>query len=54
MNHATRFTNIFAHQITAICPHYLTSQKKHVLNYFALEVAAIIVAWRRHLREKRA
>ncbi len=28
--------------------------KKHVLNYFALEMAAIIVARRRHHREKSA
>ncbi len=28
---------------------YLT-HKKHVLNYFALKMAAIIVAWRRHRR----
>ncbi len=28
--------------------------KKHVLNYFALEMAAIIVAKRRHRREQRA
>ncbi len=30
------------------------AQKKHVLNYFALEMAAIIVARRRHRREQRA
>ncbi len=29
-------------------------QKKHVLNYFALEMAAIIVAKRRHRREQRS
>ncbi len=29
-------------------------QKKHVLNYFALEMAAIVVARRRHRREQRA
>ncbi len=33
--------------------HYLTPPKKHVLNYFALEMAAIIVARRRHRREQR-
>ncbi len=27
--------------------------KKHVLNYFALEMAAVIVARRRHRREQR-
>ncbi len=27
--------------------------KKHLLNYFALEMAAIAVAWRRHRRERR-
>ncbi len=29
------------------------AQKKHVLNYFALEMAAIIVARRRNRRERR-
>ncbi len=44
MNRAMRFTNVHAR---FNC--YLT-HKKHVLNYFALKMAAIIVAWRRHRR----
>ncbi len=32
--------------------HYFTL-KKHLLNYFAPEMAAIAVAWRRHRRERR-
>ncbi len=45
MNHATIFTKV--------CHYYLTP-KKHVLNYFALEMAAHIFAIRRHHREQRS
>ncbi len=53
MGGVTRFTNVCTHQITGICPLF-NAQKKHVLNYFALEIAAIIVTRRRHCREQRA
>ncbi len=43
MNHATRFTNVCARQITGICA-IIYRPKKHVLNYFVLEMAAVIVA----------
>ncbi len=43
INHATRFTNACAH---------LTPPKKHVLNYFDLEMAAIVVAEQRACNRK--
>ncbi len=42
MNHATRFTNVCACQITGICA--IIYVQKSILNYFVLEMAAIIVA----------
>ncbi len=51
MNNATRFTNVCTRQITRICA-IINVQKKHVLNYFALEMAAIIVARRGTLENK--
>ncbi len=44
MNHAMRFTNVCAHQITDIFVALFNAPKKHVLNFFALEEAAICSA----------
>ncbi len=39
MNHAMRFTNVCALQITGIFAPLFNAPKKHVLNFFALEEA---------------
>ncbi len=38
-------------KLLVFAPLFNTPQKKHVLNYFAHEMAAIIVSWRSHSRE---
>ncbi len=50
MNHATCFSNVYTCHFTLL----FNAQKKHVLNYFALEMDALIVARRRHCRDQRA
>ncbi len=52
MNHATRFTNVCARQINGICAIFNT--QKACLKLFCAEMAAIIVAKRRHSREQRS
>ncbi len=49
-----RFTNVCTRQITDICAIIKHPPKKRVLNYFALEMVAFVVARRRHRREQRA
>ncbi len=51
LNHAMRFSNVCASQITDIFT--INAPKKHILNCFAPEMAAITVARRKH-REQRA
>ncbi len=54
MKRTTRFTNVCTRQITGICAIIKRPPKKRVLNYFALEMVAFVVARRRHRREQRA
>ncbi len=45
------FTNVYTPQITGLSLLF-NAQIKHVLNYFALEITAVIVARRRHAENR--
>ncbi len=52
MNHETRFSKVALVKLLVFAPLF-KAPKKHVLNFFVLEMAAIVIARRRDSRKQR-